>query len=241
MTELSHRQLEPVDTFDLNVVAGDEIAPVGAARLPELAVDEDLPRTADDGLCADDAVRAATSGGRRRTCTALPIANAQKRPSGTVTASVSQTEVWYGAGALWKSSNMPTVRLIKPEMVSAPCVTTCASITRSATPSRISASPTHEIGSTEKPKSAVSSATAPSAPGRTIPGWKISKPMPMMPARKSSPMMFGSMSAFSTRVKKPGFAVVDVRAREVQHVGPLGVLRLVAVELDEQRRQASAR
>jgi hypothetical protein len=32
MAELSHRQLEPVHRFDLNVVAGDKIAPVGAAR-----------------------------------------------------------------------------------------------------------------------------------------------------------------------------------------------------------------
>ena len=34
-----------------------------------------------------------------------------------------------------------------------------------------------------------------------------------------------------------GLGVVDLRAREVQHIGALGVLRLVAVELDEQRGQ----
>src|ERR1700756_1783995 len=42
MAELSHCQLEPVDTFDLNVVTGDELRTVGAPRAPQLAVDEDL-------------------------------------------------------------------------------------------------------------------------------------------------------------------------------------------------------
>ena len=129
------------------MVAGDEIGSVRAVRAPQLAVDHDLPGAADDAFVADDAA-GWTSGGRRRTCTALPIAKAQKRPSGTVTESVSQTDVWYGAGALWKSINMPTVRLISPEIVSAPWVTTCASITRSATPSRISTNPTQSIGRT---------------------------------------------------------------------------------------------
>src|SRR5882724_6799549 len=57
MTELSHRQLEAVDTFDLYVVAGDESGPVRAVRLPELSVDEDLAGAAHDGLGADDARR----------------------------------------------------------------------------------------------------------------------------------------------------------------------------------------
>jgi len=44
MAELSHRQLEPVHRFDLSVVAGDELAPGGAARPPQLAGHEDLTR-----------------------------------------------------------------------------------------------------------------------------------------------------------------------------------------------------
>src|SRR2546423_13921772 len=36
MGELSHRQVEPVDRFDLHVVAGDELAPVGAVGMPQL-------------------------------------------------------------------------------------------------------------------------------------------------------------------------------------------------------------
>jgi hypothetical protein len=68
------------------------------------------------------------------------------------------------------------------------------------------ARPDHEIGSTEKPKSAVRSAMPPSAPGSTTPGWKISKPMPAMPARKRRLSRFGSMSVFSSRVRNPGFA-----------------------------------
>ena len=75
-------------------------------------------------------------------------------------------EVWYGAGALWNSISIPTARLIRPVSVSAPCEVTCASITSSATPSRISPRPAHEIGSTEKPKSAVRSEMPPSAPGQ---------------------------------------------------------------------------
>ncbi len=113
-------------------------------------------------------------------------------------------DVWYGAGALWKSITMPNPSAMRPETVSAPCETTNASITSRPMPSRISPRPLQEIGSTEKPNSAVSRATAPSAPGSTTPGWKISKPMPAMPARKSRLMMFGSITAFSSRVKKPG-------------------------------------
>jgi len=64
--------------------------------------------------------------------------------------------------------------------------------------------PAHESGSTEKPKSAVSSQTAPSAPGSTTSGWKISNPMPAMPARKRSETMFGSISVLRKRVRKPG-------------------------------------
>ncbi len=45
---------------------------------------------------------------------------------------------------------------------------------------------------------------APNAPGMTMPGWNSSKPSPMMPARKSSETMFGSISVERKRVKKPG-------------------------------------
>ena len=122
-------------------------------------------------------------------------------------ASTSGVDVWYGAGALWNSMIIPIESAMRPATVSAPCVRTCASITNNATPNRISTIPTHEIGSTENPNSATSSATAPSAPGSTTPGWKISKPIPAMPARKSRLMMFGSISALRNRVKKPGFTV----------------------------------
>ena len=36
-----------------------------------------------------------------------------------------------------------------------------------------------------------------------MPGWKTSKASPPMPARKSSASRFGSISVFSSRVKKP--------------------------------------
>src|SRR5712691_1960531 len=57
MGELSHRQLEAVDTFDLHVVAGNEIAAVRTVCAPQLAVDEDLAGASHDGLGADDAGR----------------------------------------------------------------------------------------------------------------------------------------------------------------------------------------
>ena len=98
----------------------------------------------------------------------------------------------------------PTTRLISPATVKAPCVTTCASITNSAAPRISSARPAQLIGSTAKPNRASSRATAPSAPGRTTPGWKISKPIPARPARNRSGIRLGSISAFSSRVKKPG-------------------------------------
>jgi len=116
------------------------------------------------------------------------------------------TEVWYGDGALWKSISIPTPSAISPETESAPWVTTCASTTSSPRPSRISASPAQLIGSTEKPKSAVTSETPPRAPGSTTPGWKISKPSPAIPARKSSESTFGSIRLERKRVRKPGLA-----------------------------------
>ena len=124
--------------------------------------------------------------------------------------------------------------------MSAPWVVTCASITSSATPSRTSASPAHESGSTEKPKSAVTSETAPSAPGSTTPGWKISKPIPAIPARKSSETMFGSISVFRNRVRKPGLDGRQLRTAEVQRERALRVLRPVAVQLAQERRQVGA-
>src|SRR4051794_4465395 len=56
--ELSHRQVEPVDRFDLHVVAGDELAAVCAVGVPQFAGHLDLSRCAYDGLFADDLVGA---------------------------------------------------------------------------------------------------------------------------------------------------------------------------------------
>ena len=110
-----------------------------------------------------------------------------------------------GAGAFWKSMAMPTPSAIRPEMRQRAVVTTCASMTSSATPRSMSTSPAQEIGSTEKPKSAQTSADrAERARAGRRPGWKISKPIPTMPARKSRQTMFGSISVVRKRVKKPG-------------------------------------
>ena len=59
----------------------------------------------------------------------------------------------------------------------------------------------------------MTSATAPSAPGRTTPGWKISKPIPASPARKSSEMMFGSISVVEEPREEAGARLVDVARR----------------------------
>ena len=112
--------------------------------------------------------------------------------------------MWYGAGALWKSMIAPIARQTIPATLIAPWLTTCRSITSSAIPSRSSASPPQLIGRTEKPNRDVMSATAPSAPGSTTPGWKTSNPIPAIPARKSSVRMFGSMRRFRKRVRNPG-------------------------------------
>src|SRR4051812_7527134 len=57
MTELSHRELEPVHRLDLDVLAGHELAAVRPPGPPELSLDESLPRRANDRLRADDAQR----------------------------------------------------------------------------------------------------------------------------------------------------------------------------------------
>ena len=82
-----------------------------------------------------------------------------------MTVTTSQTFVWYGAGALWKSVISPTAIATSPDSVSAPWVTTCASITSSAAPSSTSIRPAQESGRTEKPKSAQTMQIAPNAPG----------------------------------------------------------------------------
>ena len=74
-----------------------------------------------------------------------------------------------------------------------------------AMPRKTSPSPAHGSGRTENPKSAVSSEIPPSAPGRTTPGWKISKPIPAIPARKSRETTFGSISVLRNLVRNPGF------------------------------------
>ena len=134
----------------------------------------------------------------------------------------SVSEVWYGAGRLWKSVIIPIDIATRPDRVSAPWLCTCRSITSSAAPSRTSARPAHESGSTEKPKSAVTMQMAPKAPGITTPGWKSSNPSPARPARKSSETMFGSIRVERNLVRKPwcsstivAFAVCSVKWRGV--------------------------
>src|SRR5439155_7046525 len=57
MTELSHRELEPVHRLDLDVLAGYELAAVRPPGPPELSLDENLSRRANDRIRADDAQR----------------------------------------------------------------------------------------------------------------------------------------------------------------------------------------
>src|SRR5438270_2057922 len=57
MTEISHRELEPVHRLDFDVLAGYELAAVRAPGTPELSLDENLPRRANDRLRADDTQR----------------------------------------------------------------------------------------------------------------------------------------------------------------------------------------
>ena len=66
--------------------------------------------------------------------------------------------MWYVPDESWKSVAKPKPIATSPERVSAPWLTTCASIRSSAAPSRTSARPVHAIGSTARPKSASRSA-----------------------------------------------------------------------------------
>src|SRR5207247_2204467 len=111
-----------------------------------------------------------------------PSATARKPPRGTGVVTTTGRDVWYGEGALRKSMIEPIARQISPATLIAPWLVTCTSMMSKVIPSRSSASPPQLIGSTENPKSAVMRETAPSAPGSTTPGWKISKPIPASPA-----------------------------------------------------------
>src|SRR5262249_6532056 len=100
--------------------------------------------------------------------------NAQTEPRTTAIVITSGLDVWYGAGAFWKSMIAPTAIAISPATVKAPWEVTWTSTTRSATPASRRMKPAQLIGSTEKPKSAVMRATSPGEPGSTTAGWKIS-------------------------------------------------------------------
>ena len=75
---------------------------------------------------------------------------------------------------------------------------------KSATPRTISAIPPQLGVRTEKPYSAMIMPTAPTTPGSTAPGWKISKKIPISPTRNRRLMRFGSMIVLRKLVKKPG-------------------------------------
>ena len=78
----------------------------------------------------------------------------------------SGTDVWYGAGALWKSISIPTARLIRPDDRQRAVRDHVRVDHEQRDPEQDQREPAHEIGSTEKPKSAVRSETPPSAPGQ---------------------------------------------------------------------------
>jgi len=125
--------------------------------------------------------------------------------------------------------------------VSAPCDVTCASITSSTTPSRISASPAHEIGSTEKPKSAVRSAIAAERPRQHDSGMEDLEADPRDTGEEEEPEdVSGRSRVLRSRVKKPGFRRVDGRPREMERVRALRILRAIAVELPQERWAGSA-
>ena len=130
------------------------------------------------------------------TATALPIANAQRPPiSDRERRRRAAPTCGTAPARCGRASRARTPSAISPRQRQRAVARDVRVDRRAApTPSRTSARPAHESGRTEKPKSAQSSETAPSAPGRTTPGWKISKPIPAMPARKSSETMFGSIS-----------------------------------------------
>ena len=74
-----------------------------------------------------------------------------KPPMIAVIAITNHVSSLYGAGAPWNSISIPTASATSPETVSAPCVTTWASITSRARPRTISAKPAQFVGRTEKP------------------------------------------------------------------------------------------
>ena len=123
------------------------------------------PPLAHDAVLADE-LCGPTSTGWRRTDDRLATTKAQKPPIRSVNATTSGTEVWYGDRRVWNSVASPMPIAISPPTASAPWLATWASATRRPAPSRTSASPPHESGSTERPKSARRSEIAPSAPGR---------------------------------------------------------------------------
>ena len=105
----------PVDRLDPNVLAGDELARrrrgAPARARPRRST---WPGVRTTAVGADDAVRP----DRRRPPPHLHrlrrARTPRRAPSAIVIERTSGTEVWYGAGALWKSISIPTARLIRP-------------------------------------------------------------------------------------------------------------------------------
>ena len=180
-----------------------------------------------------------TETGRRRTCTAFASANAQKRAERDRDREDERHRRVVRRRRIVEQHQHPDgERDQAGERERAVRDRRARRSRASATPSRISPSPAHEIGQHREAEERGERARRRRArPGSTTPGWKISKPMPGDAGEEEQAEMFGSMSVFRRRVKKPGFDRVDLRAREVQRERPLRILRLVAVELVEQRGQ----
>ena len=174
---------------------------------------------------ADELAAAPTATGRRRTWTTLRRRSAQKPPISTVIATTSGSETWYGdpAGRGTAVRRARSRIAISPPTVSAPWLGTMGSSDeegrRRAAPA---ASPAHADRQHREAEEREHEADAPSAPGRMTPGVEDLEPIPAMPARKSSEMMFGSISVERNRVHEADMLdVVDLRAGECASVKPV--------------------
>ena len=200
------------------------------------------PVAADDAVLADDRRSARRATGLRRTCDAFAIANAQTPPSTTVERDHERHASVVRRRRVVEEHEQPDRRARSArDSVSAPWLGTCSveheqrdaeQDQREPGPARSAAPRSRRAPSGARPRRA--------RPGRTTPGWKISKPIPAIPARKSSEMRFGSISVLSSRVRNPG-STSSICAPARWSVNAAARLRLVAVELAAAARAASAR
>ena len=179
-----------------DVLAGHERLAVGAARAPELAVDEDEPVAAHDAPRRRRACATPTAtGDRAAPATTFVSAKPSRSASVPAIASATGSDTWYASPAGSKSISAPITNVIAPASASAPCVDDERLGDEEAGGEQHQQQPGRARPAAPGARRGRGSARSRRpCPGRSRPGFQSSTTIPISPIESMSAMMFGSIS-----------------------------------------------